>query len=194
MTLNWSAIFARLKDRIESAGVCVEAARLGPQTTGVFDGLSITTNADCDHETQSYNLVHSFGHVVQWSLERPRCEALYEELSTAKARRHKDQRTIERALNEFREYEEEASSYAAWLLIDTGSAAAVDTFTPFARADIEAIVSYHRDGIAPVWNDFFADWQSRVARKEIEVCEFEPKPIPHFIPIPIAPQEVIRGV
>jgi hypothetical protein len=194
MAIDWSAIFTRLKDRIESTGVCVRAMRLGPQTTGVFDGLSITTNSECDLETQSHNLVHSFGHIVQWSLEHQRCAALYEALYAAKERRHEDRRALERALGEFREYEEEASGYAAWLLIDTGSAEALASFTPFARADIEAIVSYHRDGIAPVWNDFFADWQTRAARKEIEVSPFDPKPIPPFTPGPIAPQEIIRAV
>jgi hypothetical protein len=194
MAINWSSIFERLKNRIESAGVCVRTSRLGPQTTGIFDGLSITVNADCDPETQSHNLGHSFGHIVQWSLERPRCDALYEALYAAKERKHEDRRALERALGEFRAYEEEASGYAAWLLIETGSAAAIDSFTPFARADIEAIVSYHRDDIAPIWSDFFAAWQARAAQKEIEVRDFTPKPIPAFTPCPIAPQEVIRGV
>ena len=194
MAIDWSAIFKRLKDRIESAGVCVRAVRLGPQTTGVFDGLSITTNSECDLETQSHNLVHSFGHIVQWSLERPRCEALYDALHAAKESKHRDTPALERALGEFRAYEEEASGYAAWLLVDTDSAAALTSFTPFARADIEAIVSYHRDGIAPVWSDFFADWQARAAQKEFNVIPFEPKSIPAFAPCPIEPQEVIRGV
>jgi hypothetical protein len=194
MTLDWSAIFARLKDRIERSGVRVAEARLGPQTTGIFDGLSITTNCDCDYETQSHNLVHSFGHIVQWSLEQPRCEALYEALSAAKECKHHDPLALERALSEFRVYEDEASSYAAWLLIDTGNVAALASFTPFARADIEAIVSYHRDGIAPIWTDFFAAWQSRAARNEIEVRDFSHRPIPAFTPCPIEPQEVIRGL
>jgi hypothetical protein len=194
MAIDWSAIFTKLKDRIESTGVCVLTMRLGPQTTGVFDGLSITTNSECDLETRSHNLVHSFGHIVQWSLERPRCESLYETLNVAKERGHEDTLALERALSEFREYEEEASGYAAWLLIDTGSAEALASFTPFARADIEAIVRYHRDGIAPIWREFFAKWQARAARKEIDVIPFDPKPIPPFTPCQIAPQEIIRGV
>jgi hypothetical protein len=194
MTPDWSAIFTDLKDRIEGSGVRVCSARLGPQTTGVFDGLAITTNSECDLETQSHNLVHSYGHIVQWSVDRSHCEALYDALYAAKERKCEDQRALERALSEFRKYEEEASRYAAWLLIDTGSAAALSSFTPFARADIEAIVSYHRDGVAPIWNDFFAAWKARAARREIEFRDFPPKPIPTFTPCAIAPQEVIRGV
>jgi hypothetical protein len=55
-------------------------------------------------------------------------------------------------------------------------------------------VSYHRDGVAPFWNEFFAEWRLRAARGEIEVRPFAPRPIPPFTPRQIAPQEVIRAV
>jgi hypothetical protein len=55
-------------------------------------------------------------------------------------------------------------------------------------------VSYHRDGVAPIWNTFFADWQARARRGEFEVLDFVPKHIPQFTPRPIAPQEVVRSV
>jgi len=172
----------------------VKSQKLGPQTTGVFDGLSITTNSECDLETQCHNMGHAFGHIVQWSLHGPRFQALYERLYAAKERQHKDPAALERALLAFREYEEEASEYAAWLLKETANGAALAAFTPFARADIEAIVSFHREGTAPVWNEFFAAWQARAARGEIEVRDFVRRPIPPFTPRHIAPQEVIRGV
>lgn len=194
MPTDWSLIHERLKDRIESCGVCVKSQSLGPQTTGIFDGLSITTNSECDLETRCHNMGHAFGHIVQWSLEGPRFHALYEALYAAKERKHEDPSGLERALQAFREYEEEASRYAAWLLRETGNTAALDSFTPFARADIEAIVSYHRDGVAPIWSEFFAMWQARAARGEIEVREFVPRPIPPFTPQHITPQEVIRAV
>lgn len=194
MGLNWREIFTRLKERIERSGVRVDAARLGPETTGLFDGLSITTNSDCDRETQSHNLVHSFGHNVQWSLERPRCETLYDALHAAKERRREDPHALERALDQFRAYEEEASGYAAWLLADTGCAAALASFIPFARADIEAIISYHRDGVAPIWSEFYSAWRACAARREIEVVPFPHKPIPPFSPCSIERQEIVRGV
>lgn len=191
---NWGRIHQTLKRRIEAAGVGVNCRSLGRETTGVFDGLTITTNSECDLETQCHNLGHAFGHIVQWSLAGARCEQLYAALYAAKARQREDPRALERALDDFREYEEEASGYAAWLLTDTGNSAALGAFTPFARADIEAIVSYHRDGMAPIWSDFFAAWLAQAKRREIEVLEFEPKPIPEFAPRQIAPQEVIRAV
>jgi hypothetical protein len=194
MTLNWSAIHGRLKNRIEASGVCVRSQKLGPQTTGVFDGTSITTNSECDLETQSHNMGHAFGHIVQWSLEGPRFEALYEALYAAKDHKHENPAALERALAAFRLYEEEASEYAACVFIETGNEAALASFTPFARADIEAIVSYHCDGVAPIWSEFFADWKARAARGEFEVRAFVARPIPAFTPRHIAPQEVIRAV
>jgi hypothetical protein len=190
--VDWASVFERLKARIESRGVEVAARRMGLDTTGVFDGLSITTNTAFDTETRSYNVAHSFGHIVQWSLDYPRFRALYDDLHAAKARKGTDPEALRQALERFRHYEEEASQYAAWLLADTGSPDAVPGFTVFARADIEAIVAFHRDGAAPVWHRFFADWRARVDRGERAVCPFAPKPIPAFTPVRIEPQEVIQ--
>ena len=194
MSPDWNTVQRRLTERIEAAGVCVKCQQLGPETTGVFDGLSITTNSGCDRQTQCHNMGHAFGHILQWSLEGTRCRRLYETLYSAKDRKLEYPLALERALDEFRMYEEEASGYAAWLLIDTGNRAALASFTPFARADIEAIVSYHRDGVAPIWSEFFAVWQARAAAGEISVKDFAPRQIPPFTPVLIEPQEVVQGV
>jgi hypothetical protein len=194
MSLDWGGIRQRLKARIETSGVCVTSQRLGPETTGVFDGLSITTNSICDIETQCHNIGHAFGHIAQWSLDEVRCRELYDRLDSAKDRKREDPPALERALAGFRLYEEEASEYAAWLLSDTGNAMALASFTRFARADIEAIVTYHRDGVAPIWSEFFEAWKARAARGEISVEEFIPREIPPFKPHSIEPQEVVRGV
>ena len=194
MSPDWGSIHQRLKDRIEASGVCVKCQSLGPETTGVFDGLSITTNSGCDRQTQCHNMGHAFGHIVQWSLAGARCQELYDRLYRAKDRKREDPPALERALDVFRLYEEEASGYAAWLLIDTGNAMALASFTPFARADIEAIVSYHRDGVAPIWSEFFEAWKARVTRGEIAVKEFVSRQIPPFTPVSIEPQEVVQGV
>lgn len=191
---DWTIVYALLKTRIEAAGILVRRQKLGLTTTGVFDGTSVTTNSDCDLETQCHNLAHALGHIIQWSVETSRCQSLYDELHAAKDGKLSDPGRLERALFAFREYEEEASEYAAGLLIETGNEPVLAAFTPFARADIEAIVSYHRDGVAPIWDQFFADWQTRAARREFEVRGFVPKPLPYFVPRHIAPQEVIRSV
>jgi hypothetical protein len=190
--LKWPIVYDRLKERIESFGVAVLTSRLGLETTGVFDGLSITTNTAYDLETRCYNIAHSFGHLAQWSLDYPGCRRLYEKLHAAKANKSADPAALGRALQAFRRYEEEASQYATWLLLNTDNALAVPTFTNFARADIEAIVAFHRDDVAPVWHSFFADWNAKIARRELELLPFEPKPVSPFTPVPIAPQEVIR--
>jgi hypothetical protein len=192
--LNWSMIYDRLKARIESCGVSVTSRVMGLETTGVFDGLSITTNTAFEPETRCHNIAHSFGHIVQWSLDFPRFHALYESLHAAKTNKAAAPWTLELALQHVRAYEEEASQYAVWLLEATDSSDAVGDFTNFARADIEAIVVFHRNGAAPIWDRFFAEWNERVARGELHVQPFIPKPIPPFTPIAIPAREVIRGV
>lgn len=191
---DWPTIYDRLKLRIEAYGIQVHARRLGPETTGIFDGLSITTNTDCDVETRCHNLVHSLGHIAQWSLDFARFQTLYEQLTAAKGKRQSDPAVLEHTLRRFREYEEEASEYGVWLLAQTGCAEALPAFHNFARADIEAIVGFHRDGIAPIWGPFFAEWNARVARNEQVVRPFQARPIPAFVPIAIEPQEVIQEV
>ena len=101
---------------------------------------------------------------------------------------------LEQALQRFRAYEEEASQYAMRLLLDSGNADIHLGFTNFARADIEAIVAFHRDGHAPVWHSFFDDWNKKASRGELKLRPFEPRPIPPFTPLPIEPQEVIQEV
>lgn len=192
--LDWVQVYDKLRRRIELFGVKVESRPLGFETTGVFDGLSITTNTAYDLETRCHNIAHSLGHIVQWSLDYSRHATLYTELYAAKAQKPSDPAGLEQALLRFRDYEEEASEYAAWLLIDTGNAEALPAFTLFARADIEAIVGFHRDGMAPLWKDYFAGWQSRLTGGQMLLQPFAPRPIPPFTPRAIEPQEVIQEV
>jgi len=192
--LSWQRIYDDLRDRIESYGVKVLARQLGFETTGVFDGLTITTNVDYDWETRCHNIAHSIGHIAQWSLEYERFRTLYDELYAAQARKRADAQPLEQALLRFRAYEEEASQYAAWLFEVTGWKQVLPAFTVFARADIEAIAGFHRDGIAPIWRTFFAEFQAKIARGEIVVSPFTPKPIPPFTPRLIGAQEVIQEV
>jgi hypothetical protein len=190
----WATVYESLKARIQGCGVRVVARPLGLETTGVFDGLSVTTNTSYDPETRCHNIAHSFGHIVQWSLDYPGQQQLYDDLHAAKAHKAADPGALERALQRFRAYEEEASQYATWLLADSGNPDAVAAFTNFARADIEAIVAFHRDGVAPVWREFFHRWNSEREAGKCRVQPFEPKAIPPFSPRRIEPQEVIRGV
>jgi|GEM_PF-3532291 len=192
--LDWQSIFLGLKSGIERFGVAVAERQLGPETTGTFDGLNITTNTLFDAETRCHNMAHSFGHIAQWSLDFERFRTLYDDLYAAKAEAADHPQRLEAALARFREYEEEASEYAAWLYLEIGCPEAIPAFTNFARADIEAIVGFHRDGIAPRWCEFFSAWNTRVACGECTLQAFTPRPVPPFIPRKIDEQEIIQEV
>jgi len=148
--------------------------------------LSITTSTDCDRETNCHGLAHAFGHIIQWSTDRASHQALYDELYAAKGAG--DPVRLEAALARFRQYEEEASEYAVGLLTACGCAEAVPAFTAFARADIEAIVGFHRTGTLPSWPEYFADWCRRSDTGPAFVC----RPVPSFQPLPMESQEVIQ--
>lgn len=190
--VDWAGVYERLRARVEACGVRVLARPMPLETTGIFDGLSITTNTAYDQQTRCHNVAHSFGHIAQWCLDYPCQQRLYDDLHAAKANRAADPAALERALLRFRAYEEEASQYATWLLADTGSADGLPAFTNFARADIEAIVAFHRDGHAPPWHAFFDRWDREVKAGERALRPFEPKPVPPFEPRHIEPQEVIQ--
>ena len=192
MEPDWTRVFERLRVRAKSYGVDVRIEELADETTGTFDGLSITTNQRCDEATRCHNLAHSLGHILQWTTERAKQEGLYARLHAAKALKTSDARTLEACLVEFRAYEEEASEYAAWLLTEIGAPECIPAFTCFARADIECIVGYHRDGLMPIWRDFIAEWNARVARHETTLRPFAPRPIPPFTAAPMAEQEIIQ--
>jgi hypothetical protein len=192
--VDWATVYERLKARIEACGVRVLAKQLGFETTGIFDGLSITTSTTYDLATRCHNIAHSFGHIAQWSLDYAGQQRLYDDLHAGKANKAADPAFLEQALARFRAYEEEASQYASWLLADTGNADALPAFTDFARADIEAIVGFHRNGIAPIWHEFFDRWNREVAEGQRRSLPFELKPVPPFTPRWIEPQEVIQEV
>lgn len=191
---DWAVVYERLRACCQVRGVRVLEREMGPETTGVFNGPTIVTNTAYDLETRCHNVAHSLGHIAQWSLNHDAFHRLYERLHAAKAGKAHDPAPLRQALEDFRAYEEEASQYAAWLLCEAGCTDALPAFNNFARADIEAIVGFHRDGIAPVWREFFAVWNEDVAAGRRRAQPFEPKPIPPFTPRRIEPQEVIQEV
>jgi hypothetical protein len=84
------------------------------------------------------------------------------------------------------------SQHAVWVLSAIGHAEAIEPYTVFFRADIEAMTIFHRTGKEPRWPDFFADWKESVRKGEIQVDPFRPKPVARFRPVRIEKQEVLQ--
>ncbi len=170
----------------------VDEADLDEDTPGEFDGLSVTMNRGYDPEQRCYYLMHALGSIVQYSLDPPRWKGMFDELRAAKAARPRHAERIEAAIGDFLTYEEAASDFAVHILIETGHADLIPSYTNFARADLEAMTYFHREGAAPVWPTFFADWNRRVAAGEQPVKPFRPLPIPAFHPVPMREQEIVQ--
>jgi hypothetical protein len=192
--MDFEQALARLQRRSEAYGVKVLERGLDPETPAVFDGPTITLNTGTDVQSRCYYLVHSLGSIVEWSVRPADSRAVYDELRRSKAVKGRDPARFEAALAGFLAFEEVASEYAVWILPETGNSELVQPYTTFARADADAMVRFHREGVAPVWRDFFPAWQAQAARGERKVHPYRPRAVPPFVPVRIEPQEVVQEV
>jgi hypothetical protein len=185
-------LYRGLWQRAESYGVSVGEASLSKDKAGQFDGLSITINSDNKPEECAFFLAHSLGSVARWALASEASRAIYTELRQAKEDKQGAPDRFARALAAFCAFEETTSEHAVWLLADLDFAEAVGFYTLFARADLEAMVIFHRTGSVPSWASFFARWKKKAARGEWVVSPYRPRPIPPFRPVKIETQEIVQ--
>jgi hypothetical protein len=189
MTNPGAPLFEDLQRFIRSHGVEVRLEEMDVETPGAFDGPSITINPVHDREACCYYLAHSFGSIYQWSSDFGRARKAFDDLRAAK----KDAGiAFEEALERWRRFEEVSSEHAVWVLGEIGHAAAVDAYTVFFRADLEAMTVFHRTGKEPSWPEFFAAWKEGVARGSIRIEPFRPRAVAPFEPVPIEEQEVVQ--
>jgi hypothetical protein len=189
MTCRSGDLFDGLKAFISERGVDVRLKEMDLEKPGVFDGPSITINPKHDQEAASFYLAHSFGSIAQWSTNFEHAQKVFDELRDAKKRKGA---RFEEALKAWRRFEQTSSDHAVWVLDRAGHAEAIAPYTVFFRADIEAMTVFHRTGKEPRWPDFFAEWKEKVARGEIRIDPFRPKPVARFRPVPIEKQEVLQ--
>lgn len=190
--MSHTDLYGSLRKRAEAYGIAVGEKPLGGDEAGKFDGLSITINTDTDAAEQPFFLAHSIGSIVRWSLAHHESASIYAELRRAKKTRDQDPGRFEKALAGFCAFEEAASQHAVWLLGAVGRGDAVAPYTTFARADLDAILEFHRTGTAPHWSRFFARWKQRQARGEVVARPYQPQAIPPFRPSKIETQEIVQ--
>ena len=192
MTGDFGRLYADLGRRAGSHGVRVISRRLPPETPAVFDGPTVALDLGLDPESRCFYLAHALGSIAQWSTDTDRSRAVFDELHAAKAARAADPGRLDRAVAAHLGFEERSSGHAVWLLADVGHAWAVPGYTTFFRADLAAVVEYHRSGVAPVWREFYPAWKEKAARGGVKIEPFEPRPVPAFRAVPIPTQEVLR--
>ena len=178
-----------LERYVTAYGVRIGIRDMDVEKPGEFDGLTITINPKHDREALCYYLAHSFGSIYQWSTDYERARKVFDELRDAKKGGGP---AFEKALENWRFFEQSSSNHAVWVLRDAGWAALIEPYTVFFRADLEAMTIFHRTGKEPRWPDFFAEWKARVASGEIVVEPFTPRPVEPFQPVRIQKQEVLQ--
>jgi hypothetical protein len=182
-------LFDDLEGFVTRHGAQVRLREMDVEKPGEFDGPTITINPKHDREACSYYLAHSFGSIYQWSTDSGHSREVFETLRDAK---QTGGTAFERALAAWCTFEQTSSDHAVWTLAEIGHARAIDPYTVFFRADIEAMTIFHRTGKEPRWPDFFKEWKEKVARGDVQIDPFEPKPVQPFTPVRIEKQEVLQ--
>jgi hypothetical protein len=95
-------------------------------------------------------------------------------------------------VNAYLAFEQRTWEFAVWLLEELGQESFLAAFVNFGRADMEAMRLLHTTGVAPVWREFFAEWNEQVRRGERVVMPLAACPIPDFQAIRIPKQEIIQ--
>jgi hypothetical protein len=176
----------------EAHGISVHQKYLDAKKAGEFDGLSATMNTRYSAEEQTYYLAHALGSIVRWSQSFAEVREMFAELRAAKNSRRENPARLESAIQSYQAFEVESSEFAVWLLGEIGQGDVIPMYTNFMRSDLEALTQFHRIGVAPVWRDFFAQWNRDVRRGLRKVEPYHPKPIPEFKHILIERQEIIQ--
>ena len=189
MTSPRADVFTDLVRFIRSHGIEIREQVMDVEKPGEFDGPTITVNPKHDREALGFYLAHSFGSIYQWSTDFEHAQKIFNALRDAKRSAGSG---FETALEEWRRFEATSSDHAVWVLGEIGHPDAIDAYTVFFRADTEAMTVFHRTGKEPRWPEFFADWKEKVARGEIRIAPFTPKPVARFRPLTIEKQEVVQ--
>ena len=187
-----AALLEDLSNRAGRYGITVRQERLDDEVPGQFDGPNIVLNRDYDPTERAFYLAHSIGSIAQWSLERKRSEQIFRNLKAAKKNRESQSPKFAEALAAYLAFEQTTWERSVWLLGDLGYGTFVPSFTNFGRADMLSMQIYHSTGKAPVWREFFAQWNEEVRRGTRQVEPLLARPIPDFHAAKIPEQEIVQ--
>jgi hypothetical protein len=185
-------LYGDLIRRSARYGIVVVECRLDDEVPGEFDGLTITLNDNYDSKERAFYLAHSIGSIAEWSLYRERSQRIMQTLREAKRIKTADNDRFERALADYLSFETNTWEFAVWLIVEIGHTRFTMPLTNFGRADMESMRVFHTTGKAPVWRDFFGEWNEQVKRGEQTVTPFLARPIPEFQAIEIPKQEIVQ--
>ena len=131
--------------------------------TGDLDGAEIHIDHDLLAEDAVFNLVHLFGHTVQWNVN-----ARAREIGSVV-----HVRPGEALLAELARYEEEACRYSLQLFHDAGVPDLDQWLADFAACDGAYLTHFYRTGEKRPFRGFWRDGMPRLT----------PLPIPEFTPV-----------
>jgi hypothetical protein len=204
MSLDVDQLYDALGLRAVRYGIAIQRAKLADEVPGEFDGPTIKLNQTYDALERTFYLAHSIGSIAEWSFNREQTSKIVLELRNAKGNAGRpahsrgshessfDSGRLDGALAAYLAFESRTWERAVWLLKDIGHEDSVTDFTNFGRADMESMRIFHTTGKAPVWREFFEQWNEQVRNNLRTVEPFVPRPIPAFRAIVIPKQEIVQ--
>lgn len=192
MSLDFEQLYEELRQWAGSRGIEVRDETLRADQAGVFDGVTFRMNRDYPIDERVYYLIHALGSIVRRSLSPDAVQAMFDDLRDAKPSKDSTPDRLDRAIEQYRLFEIESSEFAVELLRELGYPDVIDAYTNFMSADLDALTEFHRTGHAPVWREFFAQWNEDVTAGRRHVIPYAPKVIPAFTPTRMETQEILQ--
>ena len=141
-------VFDRVEPYVERRwNVAVRIRDVPSPFTGDLDGAEIHIDHDLHAEDAVFNLVHLFGHTVQWNVS-----ARAREIGSVL-----HQRPSEALLAELARYEEEACRYSLQLFHDAGVRDLDQWLADFAACDAAYLDRFYRTGEKRPFRSFWKD-------------------------------------
>ncbi len=162
---------------------------LEPSHVGKFDGESFILDPSYPLAERVFYLAHAVGSALIWFVDDS-VSSMFQELRAAKSAPEGPR--FERALAQYQAFEIESSQFATWLLQELGFAGLTSEYSNFMRADLESMTIFHRTGVAPVWREFFANWNQEVSHGKRLVEDFSPVEISQVSPRKFELQEILQ--
>jgi hypothetical protein len=163
MEIDFAHVFATVSNLVENNyGIPVRIVEFSQGFSGDLNGAEIFINKNKSTEEQLFNLVHLFGHTVQWAIREDGYK-LGEKLYILP-----DEALLKRLI----EYEREAARYSVSLLIEAGENDLIQWISEYSDCDIRFLEHFYKTNeILPF--DFFRI-QNESLITEIPIPAFKP--------------------
>ena len=157
-------VFEKIKKVIAKRyGIATIVGPMRGGFSGDLNGVEIFINENIGWEHRLFNLLHLFGHTIQWAVRKDGYDLGYKLFNKP------DQDLLVRLL----QYEREAARYSAALLRQTNNEESLPWLSTYSDADVRFLEHYYKTGEIRYLHEF----------RRTGVANIRPLCVPQFSPI-----------